>query len=100
MSEFIFNETQQRMYNYINHLCSSCTLLTLSGHKVDNMPVLITVQQLSKKLSLSEKTIQRNLKALIDNNYIYRAEISNSVYIYNTMPITTNQDFICRVKMI
>lgn len=93
------NETQQRVYDYIKHLCSSCILYDQSGRQVDNIPVSITRQSIADKLNISEKTVQRCLKHLLDNNYIYRYELGSSVYIYNIKPINTNKDFICRIKM-
>lgn len=91
--------TQERVYKYIKHLCESCKLSYPNGNNIDNIPVSITRQQIADKLNISEKTVQRCLKYLLDNNYIYRYELGSSVYIYNIKPINTNQDFICRVKM-
>jgi predicted HTH transcriptional regulator len=93
------NETQQRIFNYINHLTSSCVLMAPSGDVITNMPVLLTRQQIADKLCLSEKTIERHIDYLLENKYIYRVSIGVSNYIYNTIPINNNSDYICRIKV-
>lgn len=91
------NETQERIYNFIKWLCSSCKLSDPSGRQLDNLPVLLTRQAIANKLCLSEKTVQRNLDWLITNNYIYKIEFNHS-YIYNIKPINVNHDFLCRLR--
>lgn len=93
------NETQQRIFNFINHLCNSCILMSPSGDVITNMPVLLTRQQIADKLSLSEKTVQRGLDFLLTNKYIYRLEIGAKLYIYNIIPVNNINDFICRVRV-
>lgn len=91
------NETQKRIYDYVKHLCSSCILYDQSGRQLDNIPVLLTRHVIADKLSLSDKTVQRNLDWLVSNNYIYKISFGSN-YIYNIKPITNN-DFLCRVKI-
>jgi|GEM_PF-6228051 len=91
------NETQQRIFNFINYLCNSCLLHDDNGNKLNNMPVLLTRHAIARKLCLSEKTVQRNLDWLVNNKHIYRISLSG-VYIYNTKPITNVNDVICRIR--
>lgn len=92
------NETQQRIFNYVKWLCSSCCLMSSQGDILDNVPVLTTVKSIADKLGLSERTVQRNLEWLVNHNYIYRVEHNRS-YIYSTQPINLNNDFLCRVRL-
>lgn len=91
------NETQTRIFNFINYLCNSCVLHDDNNNQLHNMPVLLTRHAIANKLCLSERTVQRNLDWLVANKYIYRLSLSG-VYIYNTIPITSVNNVICRIR--
>lgn len=80
------NHTQQRIYNYITALI-----------KPNNIPVMLSVHNISEKLNLSEMTVRRNLDWLIANKHIYNAKLGNS-FIYYTQVIDMANDFVCYVR--
>lgn len=80
------NETQQKIYDYITGIIN-----------LNNIPVMLSYQNIASRLNISEITVKRNLDVILSNHLLYSAKLGNNI-IYNTKAIDTSKDLICYIR--
>lgn len=82
----MLNNTQKTILDYIVNLINT-----------HHMPVMIPYNILSEVFDISEMTVKRNIDVLINNKLLYKEYIGNS-FIYDTYPISLDNDIKCYIK--
>lgn len=88
----------ERVYKFIEYLCTTCNAYDDKNNKLSCVPVMITKKDVADKLCLSEKTIERNINMLIRHHNIYRYSYNNN-YIYNLEPLDMSNDILIRIRL-
>ena len=88
----------ERVYKFINSLCTTCNAYDNKNNKLSCLPVMLTKKDIADKLCLSEKTVERSIGMLIRHHNIYRYEYNNS-YIYSLQPLDMSNDMLIRIRL-
>ena len=84
---------KDRVYNWIEFLCTNHNI-----SQVKDIPVMVTVNNVSLKFSISDRQSIRILNALVEEKKIYRYKIYNKLTIYSLRPLDLSRDILVRVR--